>query len=250
MSATDEKLDLTMSTAMRSASHYHNYQWDLVSPFLGDRISEIGIGFGQYTQRMVEAGKDVLACDLDVQHLDDVSKLISSDHLRTLQLNLESPGAAMKAFEEFRPDTTILLNVLEHVSDHVGALRFLNDVTVEGGKLVLIVPALGWIFNGLDRQAGHYRRYNRSMVQSVFSDSGWTVKTCRYINAPGIPGWVAAGLLAKISNANNELDAASTNGLIRLYDRWFVCLSRISDPLIRRIAGLSVFAVAEKQTSA
>jgi hypothetical protein len=55
-----------------------------------------------------------------------------------------------------------------------------------------------------------------------------------------------AGWLSRVSRSKTELNAPSTNWLLRFYDRFFVGFSRLTDPFASRLAGLSVLAVATK----
>ncbi len=239
-------LPLTMSAAMATAKRYHDYLWSFVQPYLSDRVLEIGVGFGQYTRRLLAEGRHVLACDLDAGHLRALGISAASPLLETLRLDLEEPGAAMPAISAFAPDTIILLNVLEHVRADGNALAFLREGAGPRGTIVLIVPALQGLMNGLDREAGHHRRYSRASLGLALKEAGWGSVSTRYINLPGVPGWLLAGWLSRASRSSTELNARSTNGLLRLYDRCFVGLSKLTDPLAARIAGLSVLAVGQK----
>lgn len=231
---------------MASVTRYHEYLWSLVEPWLGQRVMEIGVGFGQYTRRMLAEGRHVLGCDLDAGHLQELRASAPSAQLETLQLDLEAPATAQQAGTTFAPDTIILLNVLEHIRPHEEALRFLREIAAPGGRIVIIVPALALLHNGLDREAGHHRRYSRATLTAALQAAGWKVERTRYLNLPGVPGWMVAGWLSRASRASTELNAPSTNWLLRFYDRFFVGLSRLTDPLASRFAGLSVLAVATK----
>jgi len=241
------RLPPTMSSAMASLTRYHEYLWTFVHPWLGQRVLEIGVGFGQYTRRMLAEGRRVLACDLDTAHLQELLTSAGSPLLETLRLDLESPQGSRNAVSAFAPDTIILLNVLEHIRAQEEALTFLRDMAAPGGQIVLIVPALPALHNGLDREAGHYHRFTRTSLTHVLSAAGWKIATMRYINLPGIPGWVAAGWISRASRSRSELDSASTNWLLRFYDRFFVGLSQLTDPLAAKIAGLSVLAIARRE---
>jgi len=234
------ELPLTMSSAMATISRYHGYLWSHVQPRLGTRVMEVGVGFGHYTKRMLSEGRRVLGCDLDAGHLDELRRSAGSPLLETLRLDLEEPGPARAAAAAFSPDTVVLLNVLEHIRAHEAALAFLRDVSAPGASIVVIVPAIQSLFNGLDREAGHRRRYSRASLTAAMAAAGWAVEGTRYINLPGIAGWIAAGWLGRASRAGSQLDAPSTNALLRLYDRFFVGAARLADPLCSRVAGLSV----------
>src|ERR1022692_1846467 len=61
--ASASELPLTMSSAMASLGRYHEYLWSFVQPWLGQRVLEVGVGFGQYTRRMLAEKRRVLGCD-------------------------------------------------------------------------------------------------------------------------------------------------------------------------------------------
>jgi SAM-dependent methyltransferase len=240
------ELPLTMSSAMASTTRYHDYLWSFVQPYLGDRVLEIGVGFGQYTRRLLAERRRVLACDLDAGHLRELGISASSPMLETLRLDLEEPGPSLAAIAAFSPDTIILLNVLEHVHADGKALAYLHENAAPGGSIVLIVPALQGLINGLDREAGHHRRYSRASMGVALREAGWDSVATRYINLPGVPGWMIAGWLSRASRSSTKLNARSTNGLLRLYNRCFVGLSKLTDPFAARFAGLSVVATGKK----
>ena len=237
-------LPLTMSSAMASVTRYHEYLWSFVRPWLGQRVMEVGVGFGQYTRRMVAEKRSVLGCDLDAGHLDALRASVPSPLLETQHLDLEEPESCRAVSATFSPDTIILLNVLEHIRAHEQALAFLREVASPGGRIVVIVPAFAALCNGLDCEAGHQRRYSRASLTKALRTAGWEVVTTRYINLPGVVGWLAAGWISGASRSATQLNAPSTNWLLRLYDRSFVGISRLTDPLAAKVAGLSVLAVA------
>jgi SAM-dependent methyltransferase len=239
-------LPLTMSTAMATVTQYHAYLWAFVTPWLGQRVLEIGVGFGHYTRRMLADGRHVLACDLEPGHLEDLRTSTQSALLQIQRFDLEEPQAGRAVCASFAPDTIVMLNVLEHVRGDEHALAFLREIATPGGRIVLIVPALPALYNGLDREAGHHRRYTLETIEAVLGAAGWAVVSKRYLNLPGVPGWIAAGWLGRVGRSGNELNAPSTNWLLRVYDRFFVGLSRLTDRVIGPICGLSVLAVARR----
>jgi SAM-dependent methyltransferase len=237
------ELPLTMSSSMLGISNYHQYQWDLFQQYLGTKVLEIGPGFGQYTRRMTEQNREVLACDLDPGHLSALTAAVPSVRLTTMQLDLNNCQARQQQIANFQPESILLLNVLEHIESHQQALRSLHSVSQSCTTLILLVPALNLLYNGLDRQAGHFRRYTTNSLRNVTEQAGWQTTQCRYINAVGIPGWIAAGALSSIFSRKEQLDSGSTNFLLRFYDKWFTGLSRFADRFTGPVCGLSVFYV-------
>ncbi len=56
------------------------------------------------------------------------------------------------------------LEVLEHIEDEKAALQWISDHLVDGGTLVLTVPAYQWLFGAHDVANHHFRRYTRSRL--------------------------------------------------------------------------------------
>lgn len=233
----------TMSDAMKDINGYHEYLWGKVEPLLGRRILEIGVGYGQYTRKMIADGRHVLGCDLDENHIDDLRKSISSDLLELLRLDLNSPAECSDRCLKFCPDTIVLLNVLEHIEKDVDALRFLRSISPDGARLILVSPAISCIYNKLDAEAGHYRRYTREIAVDKLKSAGWSMVQNYYFNAIGVLGWMIAGLVNRVSRPDNNLNSPSTNWLLRFYDRNLINISKFTDPLIKNFAGLSLLTI-------
>lgn len=237
--------NLTMSREMENAHRYHQYQWDLVAPWVGKRVLEIGVGFGQYTERFLARNCQVLGCDYEQIHLDDLASRISNPMLSLSRIDLEAPLPWMDVCSNFQPDTIVLLNVIEHIRRDVESLAFLRKVSAPGANLIILTPAMPLLFNRLDSDAGHYRRYTRRSMHQLLAGAGWKALNLRYVNLPGMIGWLAAGWLSSGKKSTSGLNSKATNRLIRLYNLLFVPLTRATDPFVSRIAGLSIFAVGE-----
>jgi hypothetical protein len=82
------------------------------------------------------------------------------------------------------------------------------------------------------------------MLTQALEGAEWNVSLICYIKLPGFPGWLVAGWLSRASRSATDPNTPSTNWLLRFYGRFFVGLSRLTDPVASRIAGLSVLAVA------
>jgi hypothetical protein len=106
---------------------------------------------------------------------------------------------------------------------------------------VLKVPAFEWLYGTMDRALGHHRRYSRELLSRRLLDCGFRSPRVWYFNAASIPGWWLNGaFLRRTIPPASQLSAFETllpllKGLDRVTSRW---------------AGLSLFAVAEKPSSA
>ncbi|HRP07202.1 MAG TPA: hypothetical protein PLL69_01825, partial [Gemmatimonadales bacterium] len=97
-----------------------------------------------------------------------------------------------------RLDTAIALNVVEHIEDDVGAVRSMADSLVPGGRVVILVPALQWIYGRMDEELGHFRRYNKELLGGVLERAGLQVEALFWFNRAGvIPWWWRGKVLRK-----------------------------------------------------
>jgi SAM-dependent methyltransferase len=81
---------------------------------------------------------------------------------------------------EERWDVIFLLDVLEHVPDHLGAVRELYRALRPGGLLVVSVPALRQFWSYNDELAHHQRRYSAAELREVCESAGFQPRETRY----------------------------------------------------------------------
>ena len=125
-----------------------------------------------------------MAVDINQDYIDIARQRLSSfSHVRV------SCGDANDLEIEECFDTIILLDVLEHIEDDVGLLRRIAANLAPGGRLILKVPAIPWLYSELDQVIGHYRRYDRRALEDCVSRSGLISVKTKPANALGIFGW-------------------------------------------------------------
>jgi SAM-dependent methyltransferase len=73
---------------------------------------------------------------------------------------------------------------LEHIEDDKKALSEWKKYLKDGGKLILTVPAHIRLFGDLDRNAGHFRRYEKPQLISLLNDVGFEIEN---ISCSGFP---------------------------------------------------------------
>jgi SAM-dependent methyltransferase len=87
--------------------------------------------------------------------------------------------------------------VLEHIENDDRALKELCEVLVPGGKINLLVPAHPFLFCSLDRNLGHFRRYQRQELLNRLQDAGFIIEKCVYQNWIGSLGWWFYGCILR-----------------------------------------------------
>jgi hypothetical protein len=235
----------TMSPAMADMRAYPRYLFDQVAPHLGRRVWEIGIGHGAYTRWLREAGKSVLATDIDEACIERVGQMFSGDaQLVTARVDL-TDAASIQAQRGFNADSILCFNVLEHIEDDVAALAHLREAVASRAVLGLVVPAHPWLYGRMDAQAGHFRRYTRRSLKSALERAGWNVERLRYLNIVGAIGWWYHNRVRKQAG----LADAAVNNQMRSADRWLPRLALLTDPVFRWTGGLSVLAIARVQAA-
>lgn len=226
----DSALQSGTLESLASAKNYHAWLTALALPYLGEHPLELGSGLGDYAQAWLEAGVPRLTVtDLDPSRsavLQSRFERESRIEVRTLDI-LDPPPAQYSSLVAF--------NVLEHIEDHVGALRASQRLVVPGGAVIMFVPAFMFAMGRFDRSVGHYRRYTKRTLQAAYEAAGLEMETIRYVNAPGLIAWFLAVRLLRMTPGDSVP--------LRLWDR---TITRAARAFERRVAppfGQSIFAV-------
>jgi len=170
--------------ALEGAQNYNAWVASLVSPYLGDDPIEIGSGTGTFAASWLEDDLARLTVsEIDPQLLDVLRERFASDtRVAVKEVDLLNVSAAEHS-------CAVALNVLEHISDDVAALRSAAHLLRPGGTVVMFVPAFPFAMSRFDRAIGHYRRYTAKSARKTFVAAGLTVDECCYVNSPGLVAW-------------------------------------------------------------
>src|SRR6185436_1551197 len=174
---------------LQKASKYNSWVYQMLRPFLGRDILEIGSGIGNMTKYFVGHGK-VTASDISPFCLRELQRTYSENdkvQVRTLDISRNS----YPELEIY--DTIVCLNVLEHIEDDIEALRNMHKLLRPGGRLLLYVPANPRLYCEIDRGVGHYRRYLMDDLTGKMSKAGFKVAHSRHHNILGAVGWWVNG---------------------------------------------------------
>ena len=122
---------------------------------------------------------------------------------------------------EFDPGTRFglitMLDVVEHLEDDQAALRRAGELLVDGGKVVVTVPAFSLLWTTHDVINHHYRRYTRPQLVAVARAAGLEVRHSAYFF-----GWLTAIKLAQrlaetVRKPKSALPTLPSDGLNRLF---------------------------------
>ena len=89
----------------------------------------------------------------------------------------QPPGLALhRTRPEGKYDLIVLLDVLEHVRDDAAFLReFVDEALVDGGRVLISVPAWQPLYTAHDTFLQHFRRYAPSQARGVLEGAGLRV---------------------------------------------------------------------------
>ncbi len=217
--------------SLADADNYADWIYDLCEPHLGTEVLEVGAGHGELTERLAP-GRFVTAVDLSKRCVEELQERY--DRAANVEIR---HGDVTVLDDDRRYDSVVLINVLEHIADDLGALRDLRARLKPGGRLIVFSPAFDGLYSDFDRKIGHHRRYRRSQLITVADRAGLRLVEARYVNSLGAFAW---WLFAR------RLGQTPTQGWsVRLYDQTVVpVLRRIETKHIPRF-GQSVLLVGE-----
>lgn len=214
---------------MSAMRRYNGWIYEVIRPFFGKRILEVGCGIGNMTGFFADR-ELVVGVDIDSNHIKEIKKIFKGKPGLHFFLKDISKIKA-KEFENFRFDTIVCLNVLEHIKDDVSALKLFYDLLAPGGRLILQVPAYPRLFGSLDKSILHFRRYSRKMLLVKTVKTGFHSEYCSYMNVFGIPVWFWNGkIMRKQVVPEEQLKGSDV----------FVPLLKFLDKPFNNIAGLSI----------
>jgi SAM-dependent methyltransferase len=150
-------------------------------------VAEVGAGIGTFSERILLDGAErLLLIEPAESCLPTLEQRFGGD-TRVRIVSELLPGAP--SLREGGFDLIVCQNVLEHIADDAAALQAMSGALSPSGYLALLVPAHPRLFGPLDDAYGHYRRYSKARIRSLFDLAGLQMEVLRPFNTLGILGW-------------------------------------------------------------
>jgi SAM-dependent methyltransferase len=218
--------------ALSVADNYRKALLREFSQYLRGNVLEVGAGIGQITKALMEK--------------TDIKRFVSIEPDSSFygQLREKFPGHSIVqgTIQDLKGDgdwdAVVSINVLEHIKDDERELKNYRDQLLKNsGVLCLFVPARMEIYAQLDKDFGHFRRYDRPDLGQKLERAGFEIVRLRYYNVAGYFAWWLNFCLLKKRHFNA--------GSVRFFDRFIFpvvhgCESRICPPFV----GQSLMAIA------
>jgi 2-polyprenyl-3-methyl-5-hydroxy-6-metoxy-1,4-benzoquinol methylase len=228
--ASDTELASTLDN-LDGAANYADWIVSLMAPYLHGRILEVGAGHGTFTELLARYGT-VTATELSERAVGVLrERYAGSDQVTVRHVD---------ELTETGFDAAVMVNVLEHIDDDVGALRSLGGDLRPGGQIVIYSPAFNALYSRFDAAVGHHRRYTKGSLARTIDDADLELVDIRYVNAVGALAWYVVA---------TRLGRRPTEG-------WSTqAFDRVAVPFVRRVErrvtppfGQSLLAVARRPT--
>ncbi len=224
----------------------------------GERVLDLGSGFGRHAYGVLHRGAEVVACDLERRELTEVCHTV-----RAMRAAGEIDGKEMAAataadarclpFPDGCFDRIIAAEVLEHIEDDAAALAELARVLRPGGVLAISVPSwlaekLCWLlseeYHAPAVAGGHVRIYKLRGLRALLHQAHLVVQHRHRAHALHSPYW---WLRCAVGPANDN------HPLVRAY-HFLLCweiqrrplLAQVVERLLRPLIGKSLVLYAVK----
>lgn len=232
--------------AMESAPNYHNWIFNEFSPYIGRSILEVGAGTGTITKKLFDFEPEFLTSiepsEYVYQHLkSEIFEFQKQEKNKQVKFNAINSflSNAIDKLNDKSIDTIIYINVLEHVEHDELELNLMNSCMERGGKILIFVPALQWLYGTHDKNCGHYRRYYKKELKVKVENAGFKIIKLKYFDFLGvIPWWILFKVL-KVKYLKTEQS--------KVYDRLIIPLESILERKAAPLFGKNLILVAEKK---
>jgi SAM-dependent methyltransferase len=213
---------------------YRQYQRDLIAPYVGRSMLEVGSGLGDFSEQFSGQLEYLVVSDNDPYCIGKLAdRYDGRGDVDVLELALPGEVPVRR-----KVDTVVMMNVLEHIADDAQALRDLAACLEPGGRIVIWVPGYMQLYGDFDRLVGHHRRYTPATLRQAVDASGLDLEMCRPVNfIGGIAWWLTVRRLG-VRHASPRL--------ARIYDATVVPVTRVIERVFCPPFGQSVLCVARR----
>ena len=223
----------------------------------GDKVLDLGCGFGRHAFEAARRGAHVVALDAGRDEVEGVAAtfaaMLEAGELRTTDLHTACvQGDALHLpFPDATFDRVICSEVLEHIPGDLEAMSELARVLRPGGTMAITVPRflpelVNWALSDEYHNVpgGHIRIYRRSVLEERLTSVGLRVLGHHYAHGLHSPYW---WLKCLVGTTNEE------NWWVKNYHRLLVWdimkaprITRVAEALLAPVIGKSIIVYLVK----
>ena len=226
----------------------------------GERLLDLGCGFGRHAFEAARRGADVVALDAGRDEVEGVVAtfvaMVEAGELVAGEVRAAAvQGDALHLpFPDGSFDRVICAEVLEHIPDDRAAMAELARVLRPGGTMAITVPRffpelVNWALSDEYHlvPGGHVRIYRRSVIEQRLRGVGLRVSGHGFAHGLHSPYW---WLKCLVGTTNED------NRFVRAYHRLLVwdivkrpAITRLAERVLAPIMGKSVVYYLDKPAS-
>lgn len=229
-------IGLSTLEVLEDARNYNKWIAESIKPYIKTPVVEIGAGTGNLTS-LIAVKTALLATDADAELVSRLRNKFNKNYKVSVdKLNIEK-RISLKYKSVF--NTVFAINVLEHIFDDQKALSNTNQLLTKNGRLILLIPAKRFAFTRLDKELGHYRRYEKDDIIKKLEKANFVVRDIYFFNFVGLLSWYFRD---KLKQKNIKIKKYQ----VKIFDK-IVPLLRSFESKIKIPMGISLIVVSEKK---
>ena len=224
----------------------------------GDRVLDLGCGFGRHAFEALRRGARVVACDMAIPELESIVAMAyamkeSGEIAPGLSCTSVNGDGTCLPFADASFDRIIASEVMEHVPDDAAALAEFHRVLRPGGTIAITVPAkfpekVCWAlsdeYHAPKAVGGHVRIYSEDQLRARMRRAGFVPGRSHRAHALHAPYW---WLRCAVGPTNGD------NPLVRAYTKvleWDIIsappLTRVTERILNPVLGKSLVVYATR----
>lgn len=204
---------------------------DIITHYIAKRpnltIAEIGCGTGSNLPVLTRFGK-VTAVEPDAD-----ARAFAASRADATLLEGRLPDGLPLAEESL--DLAVMLDVLEHVDDDVGALKAVAKKLKPDASFLLTVPALPSLWSPHDEEHHHKRRYTAKTLRQTIEAAGLKIEMMSYFNTLLLPLVTAVRWMKNLTGSKEVDTGLPSAGLNKMLEAIFAferhLIGRVPMPL-------------------
>lgn len=227
---------LSTLEVLQEAKNYNNWIASEILKHITPPVLEMGAGTGNLTIHFI-GKKPYYITDKDKGLIAHLKKKFSKEKNIVIE-ELDISNKLPKKYQSYF-STVFGINVLEHIEDDETALKNIHESLRKNGKIVLLVPAKRFAYTKLDKELGHFRRYEKKELIEKLDKAGFEAEKIYFFNIVGLLSWTVRN---KVKRSNIHLKPYH----VRIFDS-IVPVLRVIESVIPIPVGISLIAIARKK---